>query len=327
MIQMAGTPGRLRPHVKTYKCAEVVRMQLAEGISKFKCATLSEALMLGECGAEDVLLAYPISGPGLEVFIEYVGKYQRTRYSLLVDHVDQLQFLNNTALSFDVFIDLDVGMHRTGCQVHEASSLLESVQRSGHVFRGWHAYDGHIHDSHPEDRAAAAKAGMTPVTALVERTQTQSTELICGGSITFPYHASHPERSLSPGTTLLWDYGYASEFPDLPFEYAASVLTRVVSKPQENLLCLDLGYKSIASEMPDMPVHFPELTDAKVIMHSEEHMVISLPNARDFSVGDILHAIPFHICPTVALHHEAAIVEEGKFTKTWPIAARNRRYL
>ena len=54
MLQIAGGAERLRPHVKTHKLAEVVRMQMAHGITKFKCATIAEAEMTAGCGAHDV---------------------------------------------------------------------------------------------------------------------------------------------------------------------------------------------------------------------------------------------------------------------------------
>ena len=41
----------LRPHVKTNKMAEVCRMMMDAGITKFKCATIAEAEMLGMIGA------------------------------------------------------------------------------------------------------------------------------------------------------------------------------------------------------------------------------------------------------------------------------------
>ena len=62
-IAVAGGVDRLRPHVKTHKTREIVRMELDAGISKHKCATLAEAEMLADCGAPDVLLAYPMVGP------------------------------------------------------------------------------------------------------------------------------------------------------------------------------------------------------------------------------------------------------------------------
>src|SRR5436309_15078191 len=62
-IEMAGGTDRLRPHVKTHKTREIVRMELDAGITKHKCATLAEAEMLAGCGVPDVLLAYPMVGP------------------------------------------------------------------------------------------------------------------------------------------------------------------------------------------------------------------------------------------------------------------------
>ena len=42
MVEIAGGAGRLRPHVKTHKMAEIIRLQMEQGISGFKCATISE---------------------------------------------------------------------------------------------------------------------------------------------------------------------------------------------------------------------------------------------------------------------------------------------
>ena len=42
MIELAGDPIRLRPHVKTHKMDAVVRMHLASGIEMFKAATIAE---------------------------------------------------------------------------------------------------------------------------------------------------------------------------------------------------------------------------------------------------------------------------------------------
>ena len=35
MLRIAGDPQRLRPHMKTHKLPEVIRMQLAQGITRF----------------------------------------------------------------------------------------------------------------------------------------------------------------------------------------------------------------------------------------------------------------------------------------------------
>src|SRR5262245_56668688 len=62
-VDIAGNPDRVRPHVKTHKTSEIVRMEQEAGITKQKCATVAEAEMLAGCGVTDVLLAYPLVGP------------------------------------------------------------------------------------------------------------------------------------------------------------------------------------------------------------------------------------------------------------------------
>ena len=40
----------LRPHVKTHKMVEVAKLNMIQGINKFKCATIAEAEMLAIAG-------------------------------------------------------------------------------------------------------------------------------------------------------------------------------------------------------------------------------------------------------------------------------------
>jgi D-serine deaminase-like pyridoxal phosphate-dependent protein len=42
-------------------------------------------------------------------------------------------------------------------------------------------------------------------------------------------------------------------------------------------------------------------------------------------VGTVLYALPWHICPTVALHEEAVVVRDGRACEHWRVAARTRR--
>ncbi len=63
LIAFAGDSSRLRPHVKTHKTREIVRMELESGITKHKCATIAEAEMLATAKAPDVLIAYNMVGP------------------------------------------------------------------------------------------------------------------------------------------------------------------------------------------------------------------------------------------------------------------------
>lgn len=327
MIAIAGSADRLRPHVKTYKCSEVVNMQMEKGINKFKCATLAEAEMVAQCGARDVLLAYPLVGPAQIRFIRLMYQFSETQFSVLADHENQLEgwkSIIRPGTKVHVFIDLDAGMHRTGIMADKADALVKQLDDPAFIFRGWHCYDGHIHNTDLAERKAVVEERYQPLEELVGRYGLEDKEFICGSSISFPIHAGYPERTLSPGTTLLWDHGYSTKFQDLHFEVAAMLLSRVVTKPGKDLLCLDLGYKAVASEMKEAPVFFPQIRDAEIQTHSEEHLVIKTTQAQHWQVGDVVYGIPWHICPTVAMYDQAGVVKDQSINEYWPIIARKR---
>ena len=85
----------LRPHVKTNKIAEVCRLMMESGISKFKAATIAEAEMLAMIKAPDVLLAYAVNGPKIKRLIRLIKKYPDTKFSSLVDNIDGAHALSD----------------------------------------------------------------------------------------------------------------------------------------------------------------------------------------------------------------------------------------
>ena len=120
--------------------------------------------------------------------------------------------------------------------------------------------------------------------------------------------------------------GYQQILKEQPFEFAALVVTRVISKPDSHTVCLDLGHKSIASENPlPQRVHFLNATGVTPTGHSEEHLVLRVENKEGLAPGDVLYGIPHHICPTVALYEEAAVYSDGKVKGFWPILSRKRK--
>ena len=134
-VRMAGDPRRLRPHVKTHKTREIVKLELAAGVAKHKVATLAEAEMVAGCGAPDVLLAYPVVGPNVGRLIRLMQAYPGCRFSVTMDDAEAVKALSaavaGAGLTLDVLLDLDVGMHRTGIAPGpEAATLCEQIHRS-----------------------------------------------------------------------------------------------------------------------------------------------------------------------------------------------------
>ncbi|HBJ87251.1 MAG TPA: threonine aldolase [Verrucomicrobiales bacterium] len=334
MLKIAGDPNRLRPHVKTHKTAEIIAMQLKLGITRFKTSTIAETEMCAAVGATDVLLAMPCVGINAHRLAELALKFPDTQFSSIADDVDTVRFLASAAqqhnVTLGVYLELDCGMSRTGIfPGDEAAILAHAMKDTPRLqFRGLHAYDGHIHDESLDVRRERCDAAFEPILQFRCRLQGEGIivkELVAGGSPTFGIHATYPDRTLSPGTTVLWDFGYGDKYPaDLPFQPAAMLLARVISKPGKNRITLDLGHKSVAPENPHPRVRFEELPDAVAVMQSEEHLVLETDRAHEFTIGQALHGLPRHVCPTVSMHGEAYVIEGGKTTERWPITARNR---
>ena len=333
MIAIAGGAQRLRPHMKTHKMPEVIRLQMAQGITKFKCATIAEAEMTASCGAPDVLFAYQPVGPNVRRFIQLVQKFPRTKFCTIADDAGAVRALAKAASAagqtIELLLDIDCGQHRCGVspgpQALELYHMIASLP--GLKPGGLHVYDGHIHDSDLAARNKNCDAAFAPAIALrdeLTRAGLPGPRVVAGGTPTFPIHARRADVECSPGTCVFWDFGYATKIPDMDFLPAALVLTRVVSKPGANRLCLDLGHKAIASENPHPRVHLLELPDAKFATHSEEHLVVETTRSNEFAVGDCLYGIPWHICPTVALHDEALVIRNGRAQERWKVVARDR---
>ncbi len=336
-IELAGTPERLRPHVKTHKTRQIVELERDAGIRRHKCATLAEAEMLASCGAEDVLIAYPLVGPNCHRLARLAAAYPRCRFAVTADHPAAVQALARAVRAggqeVEVLLDIDLGMHRTG--VAPGAAAVELYRLIGRLDGlrpgGLHAYDGHNRQESLAERSAAALGQLAPVLRLRDNLRGEGMpvpRLVVGGTPSFPVFArlDIPGLECSPGTLVLHDQGYGSRYADLSgFTPAALVLTRVISRPTPTRVTLDLGTKAIASDPPaGQRLHLPDVPDYQTVLHNEEHLVVETPAAERFRPGDELLAIPTHVCPTCALHRQAHVIEKGKVIGTWDIAARDR---
>ncbi|TGE15096.1 D-TA family PLP-dependent enzyme [Hymenobacter elongatus] len=322
---------RLRPHVKTHKMLEVTRLLLAAGITQFKAATIAEAEMVAMAGAPDVLLAYQVTGPKVKRLRALRAAYPHTVFSCLIDTAavaDELaQDFPEQPLA--VYIDLNVGMNRTGIAPDRALALYQHCQaRPGLQVVGLHAYDGHINDTD----LALRQRHTDQVFALTQRAQTDIETatghrllLVMGGSPTFYNYAQHSaEVVVSPGTFVFWDGFYQEALPDMPFQPAAIVATRVLSVVDGETLTLDLGHKAVAAERPLPRVRFLNLPGGVPIGQSEEHMVVRVSDTAALAVGTVIYAVPMHVCPTIALYEHVYLVQNQESHTTWKVSARNR---
>ena len=108
--------------------------------------------------------------------------------------------------------------------------------------------------------------------------------------------------------------------------FAAVLVTRIISKPDPETICIDLGHKAVASENPlDNRIYFLNAPELKPVGHSEEHLILKTEKNNPYKVGDVLYGVPFHICPTVALYETVSVVEGNRIIGSWTIVARKRK--
>ncbi|MFZ9262436.1 MAG: D-TA family PLP-dependent enzyme [Chitinophagaceae bacterium] len=334
MIKMAGDPNRLRPHIKTHKTAEGILLMMEAGIKKFKCATIAEAELLALNGCKDILLAYQPVGPKIERLHALQQLHKDVKFACLVDHNDAAKtigaYFDQHQTSIEVYVDLNLGMNRTGIHPSNAFDLIKLIiETPGLVFIGLHAYDGHHRQINFEEKEMACEKGFEPVYALVHSMEKEGMPtpiIVAGGSPSFSVHSKKQDRICSPGTNIFWDKGYASICPEQAFTPAVKILTRIISLPSENIICIDLGHKAVASENElSKRIFFPEYPTLKPVSQSEEHMVLETSTQHHFKPGDLLIGIPYHICPTVALHESIYEITDEHVSGEWKVQARKRK--
>jgi D-serine deaminase-like pyridoxal phosphate-dependent protein len=331
MIKIAGGNGRLWPHIKTHKMREVVKLQMEQGITRFKCATLGEVELLISCNVTHILLAHQPTEEKAKYFLSLQASNPQIQFSTLVDNLDSLQLFSTLAAALNqelsLWIDINNGMNRTGIVPELAYSLFEALIKDKLLeFQGLHVYDGHIRPLKLENRIEKCNSDFAAVNQLIETIESKGgnvPNIIAGGSPSFFPHSLNAKVILSPGTTLLWDLGYKRIWEESPFLNAAVVVTRLISIPNKNIFCFDLGHKAIASEMPLPRVEIFGLEGAVHKGQSEEHLIIEYTEENTFKVGDLFYAIPYHICPTVAKYNRAYTVHQGNLGASWKIDARD----
>jgi len=324
-LKLSGGPSRLRPHIKTHKSGRVIALMREQGIDKVKCATPAEAETAAREGVPDVLIAYQLTEVQMPDLTALIRAFPGTAFSVLIDNRASLEILRRRPAepgeTVGVFLDLNIGQNRCGAGPDQLQALLPAIGGSL-IFRGLHAYDGHIHNPPLAERQCEAEKciGLIRDTlALFESAGCTCPEVVTGGSPAFGIYAETTPWQLSPGTFALWDLGYGRAYPELPFRPAACLLGRVISTPVSGQITVDTGCKALSCDGAGDPgyVVSPEGTFCH-ISQSEEHWVVKTDTA--LPVGTPLCIVPHHICSTVALYDRARALYDGRDTpESWEI--------
>ena len=340
---LGGSLERWRPHIKTAKIPEVLKLLVDAGVRHFKCATTREAAVMlelldarGAVGV-DLLVAYPHLGPSLRRLGDLAHGHPRTRVSVLAESA---RAIPNISPLLGIFVDVDLGMRRTGVDVGEVSriaALIEAAQAGGHSV-GLHAYEGHIHSGpRPERRARTRRAmeSLVQLHAALRARGFEVSEVVTSGTPSFvdaleaaPFHGEPGcVHRVSPGTVVYHDVRSQERVPELGLLPAAIVLSRVVSLPGDGRATCDAGSKSLAAEVGDPCVEVLGHAGVRALRPSEEHLPLELDAGVELTYGQVLQLAPHHVCPTVNLAERALLFDGGSFVGGVDVAARAHELL
>ena len=329
-----GDTQKLRPHIKTHKIGEILDLFKTYNINKIKCATIAEAELAAIHKIPDILLAYQPVGIKKERWISLIQKYSDIHFSTIVDNLDSAKALNEIAQKNDliltIYLDLNTGMNRTGFPILEdwMAAIDKIVKLKNLHFEGIHIYDGHLKGT-VEERTNTASKSFSKIkekTETIEQKLDYKLKIVAGGSNTFPFYAAQENVACSPGTFVFWDSNYQIHLSEQNFKPALVIVGTIISKPTNKTLCIDIGYKAVSSENP-IDKRLVILNDENLIptAHSEEHLILENQGKNEYKIGDIVYALPYHVCPTCALYDSVQVINKGhQIYDQWKVAARSR---
>jgi len=327
----------LRPHAKTHKSAIIARMQIAAGALGVCAATLGEAEALADRGIPGVLITSPVIG---EAKIDRLVALNARADGLKVaaDNAANIEALSQAAGAagkpLEVFVELDIGTHRTGARTADAAlAAARQISRSNSlVFAGIHAYAGHIqHIADFEDRRRAAEECGVLLKALTDGLEAESLmPPIVSGAGTGS-HAIDAGRGayteLQCGSYIFTDVQYnacALRADDaLPFEPALFVQTTVISSNGDGLAITDGGLKRFATDGPPPQIVRGAPKGSTYRFKGDEHGAVVLPEGiSDLPLGTIVECLTPHCDPTVNLYDWYHVVRGDTLVDIWPVDAR-----
>ncbi|MBM7691743.1 D-serine deaminase-like pyridoxal phosphate-dependent protein [Peribacillus deserti] len=318
---------QLRPHIKTHKIPEIAKKQISAGAIGVTTAKVSEAEVMADHGIDDIFVAYPIV---TESKIESVLRLsEKVNVIVGVDSLEGAMRLSETARrqykKIQVRLEVDTGFKRTGVPYEDAVRLAFQLQGMEPLqFNGIYTFRGFSMNGRPT--LDIEKAGMEEgqlMVKLAERMRKegiQVRDISVGSTPTAPYAAQVKGiTEVRPGTYVFYDRMQAALGSCSLKECSASVRVTVISRPYEDLMIVDGGSKTFATDVgPNSePLnlqgygHIIEAPHAIIERLSEEHGMVKINPKDPFKVGDIIHVLPNHICSTVNLHNRVYLNESG----------------
>ena len=322
----------LRPHVKTHKVPEIAKMQLSAGSRGVCLQKASEVEVFAASGITDIFLTNEVVVPDKLRRLARVA--ERAHLGIAVDNIEVAKTMGGifgeAGTEVDVYVDVDVGMHRCGVRAKEAPALAEKVSRqNGLVFKGLMGYEGNVNEAKSKtEQVRLANAAMDSIVEAKKKIEQRGMKVevvSVGSSVSTWINAKHPAvTEVQPGMYLLNDHVLVDRGVATWEDLALTVVTTVMSKPADNRAVVDAGSKAFNFDVGLYPKPFDR--SGVVMEHfSEEHGWLRLSREGMLvKTGERMRFVPAHCCTTVNQFDEMYGIRNRKVEKVFPIAARGQ---
>jgi D-serine deaminase-like pyridoxal phosphate-dependent protein len=327
--RIARLGARLRPHVKTHKATQVMARQLAAGAAGITVATIHEAEVMADAGANDILLAYPPVGDFRLKAIERLAR--RTRLTVCCSESEHVRALSRLASEIDYYWEIEVGTGRLGTNPgRPTAELLESLSDlAGVRLAGIMSFPGHSYAAEGEEDlrliAASEQAALEATAEALLAREIDPGTLSAGATPLARCALARPVEYRF-GNYVFNDATQVALGSATVDECAVTVAATVVGRPAPDRVILDAGSKALAAERMSAATEafgivrdHPELVVRRLY---EEHAICEIADDTELDLGDRVEVVPNHACTCVNLHKEYTVLERNGAVGTWQLAAR-----
>ncbi len=323
----------LRPHLKTHKTPIIAHKQIEAGAIGITCAKLGEAEAVIHAGIRDVLIANQIVGT--HKIARLINLAKHSEIMVAVDNAENVETISQAAtakgVTIRILVEVNIGMDRCGVEPGQPTlELARQICQSANLkFEGLMGYEGHtVAKPDRTERETATREAMQRLIETKHYLEKHAIEVSImsgGGTGTFDITGSIPEMTeVQAGSYVFMDSTYRNvEGVGEKFERALSVLTTVVSRPEQDRIIVDTGLKVLTKEFGiPQPIGVAGLEMTGL---SEEHGKMLVSN-EDVTLkpGDKLEILPTHCCTTVNLHDRYYGIRNEIVESVWEITARGK---
>ncbi len=328
----------VRPHIKTHKCIEIAKRQIASGAVGLTVAKVGEAEVMVDGGITDILIAYPLAAQKKLERVRTLMK--KAIITVAVDSIEQAEILHQFFTEdepLNVMIKVNSGLNRVGVEpngeVLELANYIDGL--SALELKGIFTHAGHSYAATSEEelnKIALEEANAVLKSAeLCEEAGIKIATRSIGSTPTFKKAgAVEGITEIRPGNAVFYDMVQVGLGVATTEQCALTVMASVVSKKADRII-IDAGSKTLALDQgahgnSSIAGHgfIKEHPDLVIERLSEEHGVIPISGDVHVKLNDRFTIIPNHACVVANLFDYYLVHRNGNIVYRWKVDARGK---